>query len=101
MKSIAAFSFQRDRSAFFRDLGKALSIASRTIRRCTPSFFATPAIVPTPNSYSRRICFEQLHFASPVQGAPLLRASPESEYPFVFSGGPKQLPNWATTSKYR
>src|SRR5439155_9510698 len=34
----------------------ALPIASRTMRRCTPSFLATPVIVPIPNSYSRRIC---------------------------------------------
>jgi len=34
--------------------------------------------------------FEQLHFASPVQRVPPLRASPESEYPSVPWGGPKQ-----------
>ena len=36
--------------------GSALLTASRTIRRCTPNFLATPTIVPTPCSYSRRIC---------------------------------------------
>jgi hypothetical protein len=55
-KSTAASIFHRRRSAFFRGFGIALAIASRTMRRCTPSFFAMPAIVPTPNSYSRRIC---------------------------------------------
>jgi len=32
--------------------GSTLHSASRTIRRCTPNFRDTPAIVPTPNSYS-------------------------------------------------
>ena len=41
--------------AAIRGDGSALPIASRTIRRCTPSFLVTPTIVPTPNSYSRRI----------------------------------------------
>ena len=63
MNSAAAFSFQRGRSVFLRGLGKALPTASRTIRRCTPSFFATPAIVPTPNSYSRRISSNSSTFA--------------------------------------
>jgi len=35
--------------------GIALPSASRTSRRCTPNLRATPAIVPLPNSYSRRI----------------------------------------------
>ena len=43
------------RSGFLHRGGTACAIASRTIRRCTPSFRATPRIVPTPNSYSRRI----------------------------------------------
>jgi len=38
--------------------GNALPTASRTMRRCTFNFFDTPAIVPTPNSYSLRILFE-------------------------------------------
>lgn len=59
MHSSAAFNFQRGRSVFLRGFGNALPIASRTIRRCTPSFFAAPAIVPTPNSYSRRICLNK------------------------------------------
>ncbi len=59
----AAFSFHLGRSVFFRGLGNALLIASRTIRRCTPSFLATPAIVPIPNSYSRRICSYNSTFA--------------------------------------
>ncbi len=71
MKSTAAFNFQRGRSVFLRGFGKALPIASRTIRRCTPSFFATPAIVPTPNSYSRRICSNNSTLA--LQSNELLR----------------------------
>src|SRR6266571_8417872 len=35
---------------------RALAIACRTIRRCTPNCFATPRIVPTPKRYSRLIC---------------------------------------------
>jgi hypothetical protein len=36
--------------------GSALRNASRNIRRCTPNLRDTPAIVPTLNSNSRRIC---------------------------------------------
>src|ERR1035438_4214641 len=48
--------FALSRLACFRGFGTALPIASRTIRRCTPNFCATPLIVPTPCLYSRRIC---------------------------------------------
>jgi len=55
--------------AFFRHLLKGASVGGTlrrrrhgtgdriptTIRRCTPNFRATPLIVPTPCSYSRRI----------------------------------------------
>ena len=44
------------RSRLVQCAGTALPIASRTIRRWTPNFRATPLIVPTPCSYSRRIC---------------------------------------------
>src|SRR4051794_39050998 len=83
-------SFQRGRSVLFRGLGSALPIASRTIRRCTFSFLATPAIVPTPNSYSLRISSNSSTFA--LQSNESLRGglSPASEYPFVQEGGPKQ-----------
>jgi hypothetical protein len=46
----------RSRLTRLRSGGSALANAWRTIRRCTPSFCATARIVPTPNSYSRRIC---------------------------------------------
>ena len=78
-----SFQFQRGRSVFFRGFGNALPMASRTIRRCTPSFWATPAIVPTPNSYSRRICSNNSTLALQSNESPPLRASPASEYPFV------------------
>src|SRR3989442_6307046 len=55
MKGIAGASRGRLRSGFWRRAGPASPNASRTIRRCTPSFLATPKTVPTPNSYSRRI----------------------------------------------
>src|ERR1022692_2279196 len=56
MNSAAGAIFTCGRSVFFRRAGIALRIAPRTNRRCTPSFRDTPWIVPTPNSYSRRIC---------------------------------------------
>src|ERR1022692_3584342 len=99
-KSTAAFSFQRGRSVFFRGFGNALPIASRTMRRCTPTFWATPAIVPTPNSYSRRICSNNSTLALQSNEFPPLRASPESEYPFVYRVGQNKMPNWAR-SEYR
>src|SRR5579862_1115714 len=98
--SRAAFIFQRGRSSFFRGFGSALPIASRTIRRCTPNFWATPAIVPTPNSYSRRICSNNSTLALQSNESPLLRASPDSEYPFAKEVGQNKMPNWAR-SEYR
>jgi hypothetical protein len=56
MNSAAGAIFTCGRSVFFRRAGIALRIASRTNRRCTRSFRDTPWIVPTPNSYSNRIC---------------------------------------------
>src|SRR5215470_10982626 len=46
----------RRRSTCLRSGGSALANAWRTIRRCTLSLSATALIVPTPNSYSLRIC---------------------------------------------
>ena len=81
MNATAGASFQRGRSAFFRGVGSALPIASRTIRRCTFSFFATPAIVPMPNSYSLRISSNSSTFA--LQSNEFLRSgsTPESRVP--------------------
>src|SRR4051812_12489952 len=45
-----------DRWRYVRTGGSALFTAWRTSRRWTPNFRATPLIVPTPNSYSRRNC---------------------------------------------
>lgn len=93
-------SFHLGRSVFFRSLGNALPIASRTILRCTPTFFATPAIVPIPNSYSRRICSNNSTFALQSNESP----------PFGFAQirvpvrlarlGQIKPPNWAR-SHYR
>ena len=55
MNSTAGASLGRFRCGFLRGGGSALAIASRTMRRCTPSLRAAPLNVPTPNSYSRRI----------------------------------------------
>jgi hypothetical protein len=93
--STAAFSFHRGRCVFFLHGGSALPIASRTILRCTPSFLATPVIVPTPNSYSRRICSNSSTLALQSNESPPIRASPKSEYPFVFWVGQIKPPNWA------
>jgi hypothetical protein len=49
----ATRGFGRSRPAL--PFGTALAKASRISLRCTPNFRATPAIVPVPNSYSRRI----------------------------------------------
>ena len=56
MNATAPASFGRSRCATLRSRGIASLSASRTRRRCIPSFFATPLMVPTPCSYSRRIC---------------------------------------------
>jgi hypothetical protein len=100
MNAIAATSFRRGLATFFRGLGKALPTASRTIRRCTPNFLATPTIVPVPNSYSLRICSNSSTFD--LQSNEFLRFGlrPKPEYPFVQGVGQIKLPNWAT-SKYR
>src|SRR5215470_5586160 len=88
-KSTAALSFQRGRSVFFRGLGNALPIASRTMRRCTPSFLATPAIVPIPNSYSRRICSNNSTLALQSNESPPFGLRPNQSTRSSL-GGPKQ-----------
>src|SRR5437016_527651 len=87
IKGITACSFGCGRSVFLRGLGKALAIASRTIRRCTFTFLATPAIVPTPNSYSRRISSKSSTLALQSNGFPLSGYSPIQ--------GIRSLPRWA------
>src|ERR1035437_9782083 len=96
----AAASFHRGRSTFFRRAGIALPIASRTIRRCTFSFFATPAIVPMPNSYSLRICSNSSTFV--LQSTKFLRSGlrPFQSTRSFQRVGQNKLPNWAI-SKYR
>src|SRR5450759_4815680 len=96
----AAASFHRGRSTFFRRAGNALPIASRTIRRCTFSFLATPAIVPMPNSYSLRICSNSSTFV--LQSTEFLRSGlrPFQSIRSVQRVGQNKLPKWAI-SKYR
>src|ERR1035438_992897 len=96
----APASFQGGRSVLLRGVGSALPIASRTIRRCTFSFFATPAIVPMPNSYSLRISSNSSTFV--LQSNEFLRSgsTPDQEYPFVERVGQNKLPKWAS-SEYR
>ena len=78
MKSDAASSLRSRRCWGLLAAGSALRNASRTIRLCTLNFRETPAIVPTPNSYSRRICSKsstlsllvsQLRFRCPIHEA--------------------------------
>src|SRR5437667_537709 len=87
IKGITACSFGCGRSVFLRGLGKALAIASRTLRRCTFTFLATPAIVPTPNSYSRRISSKSSTLGLQSHGFPLSGYSPIQ--------GIRSLPRWA------
>jgi hypothetical protein len=47
--------FGRTLGFTFRFGGTSLFSAARTVRRCTLYFWATPLMVPTPCSYSRRI----------------------------------------------
>ena len=82
-------SFHRGRSGFFRGLGSALPIASRTIRRCTLSFLATPTIVPIPNSYSRRICANNSTLALQSNESPPFGQRPNQSTRSL-DGGPKQ-----------
>ena len=90
-----AFPFRREEGA----LGKALLIASRTMRRCTFIFLATPAIVPTPNSYSRRISSNSSTLTLHSNGLPLL-GNAQFRVSVRCPGGPIKPPNWAN-SKYR
>src|SRR5262245_32837432 len=55
MNSRTRSSFGELRWGVLRGAGNALLMASRTMRRWTLNFLATPEIVPTPNSYSRLI----------------------------------------------
>ena len=59
--------------------------ASRTSRRCTPNFRATPWIVPIPNSYSRRISSNSSTFA--LLSTPPLAPAPQVEGRVVTPGG--------------
>ena len=60
--------------------------------------WATPAIVPTPNSYSRRICSNKSTLALQSNESPPLRAWPESEYLFVYRVGQNKPPKWTNFS---
>src|SRR5579875_3132805 len=82
----------RFRSGFLRRDGTALPNASRTMRRCTPSFLATPRIVPTPNSYSRRISSNSSTLALQSTATSAPGCCPQQSSRF--------FPQWAN-SKYR
>src|ERR1035437_6619365 len=94
-------SFHLGRSVFFRSLGNALPIASRTILRCTPTFFATPAIVPIPNSYSRRICSNNSTFALQSNESPPFGLCPNQSTRSSSRLGQIKPPNWARSRFFR
>src|SRR5438067_2674701 len=77
----------RTGTAFCR--GTALCTASRTSRRCTPNFRATPWIVPRPNSYSRRICSNSstVAFLRRISPLPTVHFVPRA-YAAAAQGGP-------------
>jgi hypothetical protein len=90
MNGVAGASRGRFRSGFLRRDGTAFPNASRTMRRCTPSFLATPRIVPTPNSYSRRISSNSstLALQSTAASAP---GSARNRVVGCSHGGPNQM----------
>ncbi len=69
--------------------GSAPFSASRTIRRCTLNFLATPTIVPTPCSYSRRTCSNNRTLA-PLSNRRLLSGRSPREGYRSDAGGPNQ-----------
>ena len=82
MNSITGPSLGLFRAASLRSGGIALASACRTIRRCTPSFFATARIVPDPwacsrlissNSSTLRLLSIVLPVRSRGQGRPIYR----------------------------
>jgi hypothetical protein len=96
MKAIAGSSFGRPHTGVFRSTGIALSTASRTMRRCIPNFLAIPRIVPSPCSYSRRICSNSSTLALLSTRPPLGRLSPKrsTRYMAFSKGGPNQSIEW-------
>src|SRR4051812_13338469 len=90
MKLATGASLKRGRVVFFLNCGIALLTASRTMRRCTPSFLATPVIVPTPNSYSLRISSNNSTFDLQSNDFPPTRAAARIRVSVRLEGGPKQ-----------
>src|SRR4030095_11454770 len=91
MKSRTASSFGELRCGVFRGAGNALLMASRTMRRWTLNFLATPEIVPTPNSYSRRISSNSSTlFLLFIEEASLVQILSKEALRPKGSGGPNQ-----------
>src|SRR5450432_2996046 len=88
---MAPASLGRTRAGTFRSGGTALATASRTIRRCTPSFRATPLIVPAPCSYSRRISsYSSTLFLLGKTTSVFSFSCRKQSTGFAFQGGPNQ-----------
>jgi hypothetical protein len=66
------------------------------MRRCIPNFLAIPRIVPSPCSYSRRICSNSSTLALLSTRPPLGRLSPKrsTRYMAFSKGGPNQSIEW-------
>src|SRR3954467_12249911 len=90
MKLATGASLKRGRVVFFLNCGIALLTASRTMRRCTPSFLATPVIVPTPNAHSLRISSNNSPFDLQSNDFPPTRAAARIRVSVRLEGGPKQ-----------
>ena len=90
MNSLTGPSLGHARSGRFRLAGSALPKASRTIRRCTPNWRATPRIVPSPCSYSRLICSNSSTFALHSTGPSVLGLAHDRVVGSTFTVGPNQ-----------
>jgi hypothetical protein len=90
MKSLTAASFGQARSACFRFAGSELSRASRTIRRWTPNFRATPRILHSPCSYSRLICSNSSTLALESTATSILDTAHGRVVGSTFKVGPNQ-----------
>ena len=88
INATAGAIFTDGRSVFFRRAGTAFRTASRTMRRCTPSFRATPITDPTPNSYSRRICSYSSTLALQSNSPPSLNSAENRVESALPKGGP-------------
>jgi hypothetical protein len=72
-------------------------MASPTIRRCTPNFFATPVMVPMPNSNSRRICSNNSTLALHSNELLSFGLRPNQSTRSFSRVDQNKMPNWAVS----